>query len=186
MSLRRQNRLQAMRVVQAAAMDLFEVDGFDSTTIEDIARSSGVSASTIYRHFATKENLVLWDERDPVVDDELARRLRRQEPIEAFRDAVVVGLAERDDIGLFLRRLRLVYAEPAIWSAAALQDRRDRAELAEAVGAVAGAPTLEADAVAALCLLALDLALEHWQRAEGQDRLADVIDASFEALAGAT
>ncbi len=169
-------------------MDMFESDGFDTTTIEDVAGSSGVSASTIYRHFSTKENLVLWDERDPIIDDELAARLGRQEPIEAFRDAVVVGLAARDDIELFLRRLKLVYAEPAIWSAAALQDRRDRSELAAAVAAAVGAssPTLEADAVAALCLLALDLALEHWQRADGRDRLADVIDASFEALADAT
>lgn len=186
--LRQRNRLQAMRLVQATAVDMFEADGFDPTTIEAIATACGVSPSTIYRHFTTKENVVLWDERDAIIDTELGERLGRQPPIQAFRDAAVIGLADRDDRELFLRRLSLVYAEPAIWAAAAHQDRRDRAELAAAIASVSGRkqPSLADDAIAAACLIALDIALEHWQRDPSRTGLTELLDESIEAVTNPT
>ncbi len=173
-----------MRLVQATAVDLFEADGFDATTIEAIADACGVSPSTIYRHFSTKENVVLWDERDLIIDAELDERLGRQPVVEAFRDAVVVGLAERDDRELFLRRLRLVYSEPSIWATAAHQDREARVELAVAIASVAGRkhPSVADDATAAVCLIALDIALEHWQRDAGRIHLTELLDESIQAV----
>ncbi|MCP5024991.1 MAG: TetR family transcriptional regulator [Actinomycetia bacterium] len=184
LSLRQRNRLQAMRLVQVTAVDMFEAEGFDATTIEAIANACGVSPSTIYRHFSTKENIVLWDERDLIIDAELGERLGRQPAIQAFRDTVVVGLAERDDRELFLRRLGLIYSEPSIWAAAAHRDREDRAELAIAIASVSGHkhPSLADESVAAVCLAALDVALEHWQRDEGRTPLAELINESIHAV----
>ena len=71
-SLRRRNRLAAMRSVQAIAVAMFESGGFEATAVEGVADASGVSTSTIYRYFGTKEMLVLWDERSEVVETELA------------------------------------------------------------------------------------------------------------------
>ncbi len=176
-SLRRRNRLAAMRLVQTTAVALFEVDGFDSTTIDSVAEECGVSASTIFRHFGTKENIVLWDERDSVVETQIAERLEDQPPVDAFRDAVVVALVERDDLDLFLRRLKLIYAEPAIWAMAAQQDRIDRIELAEAFAFVEGRKdtVLIDELMAGACLVALDVALDRWQRRDGSDDLATLI-----------
>ena len=114
-SLRRRNRLAAMRSVQAIAVAMFESGGFEATAVEGVADASGVSTSTIYRYFGTKEMLVLWDERSEVVETELATRLATQSPVEAFRDAMVVAFGARQDRDLFLRRLQLVYREQAIW-----------------------------------------------------------------------
>ncbi len=177
LSLRQRNRLQAMRLAQSTAVDLFETNGFEATTVEAIAEPCGVSPSTIYRHFGTKERLVLWDERDRVIDDELERRLGVQAPIDAFRDATIAALADREDHDLFLRRLQLIYAEPAIWAAAAQQDRLDRSELAAGIAATAGrkTPTLADDTIAAVCLAGLDVALDHWQRSKGASSLARLI-----------
>ena len=113
-----------MRLVQSTAMDMFERDGYEKSTIEDVAAACGVSASTIYRHFTTKENVVLWDERDSVIDDELGRLLGSLPPVQAFRDAVVAALADREDVELFRRRLRLIYSQPSIWSVAAFRTVR--------------------------------------------------------------
>lgn len=177
MSLRRRNKLHSMRLVQAAAIDLFEVQGYGLTTVEAVAARCGVSASTIYRHFGSKEHLVLWDERDDVIDDELSRRLVDQDPLEAIRDAAITAFAHRDDPQLFLRRLRLVYAEPDIWAAAALQDRLDRADLASAIASAAGRRSVSVgdDVIAATCLAALDVAFDHWQRSNGAEGLAEMI-----------
>lgn len=177
-SLRLRNRLAAMRVVQQCSVTLMEDHGFDATTIDEIAEASGVSASTIYRHFGTKENLILWDERDDVINAELADRLPREPALKAFRDAVVVGLAERVDQELFVRRLKLIYSVPDIWAAAAQQDRIARRELAAAFAATAGREqaSMADTIVAAACLAALDVALEAWQAHDGQRALQDLID----------
>lgn len=177
-SLRQRNRLAAMRLVQTTAVEMFEAGGFDATTIETIADASGMSPSTIYRHFGTKEALVLWDERDPVVDTELSQRLGRQPTIQAFKDSVTVALAERDDLAMFLRRLHLIYTEPTIWGAAAQQDRHNRAGLAAAFAAARGCEraSLTDEVAAATCLAALDIALDQWQETNGEADLAELIE----------
>ncbi len=172
-----------MRLVQETAVAMFETDGYDTTTVEAIAESSGVSASTIYRHFGTKERLVLWDERDPVVDAQLSKRLGQQPAVEAFRDAASVALADRDDIGLFLRRLQLIYAEPAIWGAAAQQDQIDSAELAKAFALAdrRRKVRISDEVMAAVCLAALDVALNDWQKSGGKSSLSAVIEQAIDS-----
>ncbi len=185
-SLRRRNRIRAMRDVQAAAIDLFEGQGFDATTIESIARASGVSASTIYRHFGTKEQIVLWDEREHLIDEELGRRLGTATPLEALRDASIVALAERDDEDDFLRCVRLSYAEPAIWAAGARKNPVHRRQLAAGIARSRGrsAADLADECAAAVCLAALDVALDSWQRSDGASDLRDVLVEAF-GVAGA-
>jgi AcrR family transcriptional regulator len=41
-----------------AAIDLFARDGFDETTLEDVSKAAGVSARTLYRYFATRDELL--------------------------------------------------------------------------------------------------------------------------------
>jgi hypothetical protein len=125
----------------------------------------------------TKEHIVLWDERDSIVSDELNRRFRTQTPVDAFCDAAIAAFAGRDDAELFLRRLKLTYADPSIWAAAAQQDRIDRTELAEAIAAIPRHKTTNIghDLTAAVCLAALDVAFDRWQQADGTDDLANLI-----------
>lgn len=183
-SLRQRNRLMTMRLVQETSVQMFEANGYDQTRVEEIADTTGVSASTIYRHFGTKERLVLWDERDSLIDAELGRRLGKQPPVEAFRDAVIVALADREDIDLFLRRLKLIFSEPEIWGAAAQQDQVDRAGLAKgfALTSRRRKARIEDDVMAAVCMAALDVALNRWQKADGKPDLGSVIG---EAIASA-
>ncbi len=172
-----------MRLVQETAVAMFESTGYDTTTVEAIAERTRVSASTIYRHFGTKERLVLWDERDSVVDTELGKRLGRQPAVEAFGDAVSVAMAERTDMELFLRRLKLIYAEPALWGVAAQQDQIDRAELAKAFALtdLRRKAKIGDEVTAAVCLAALDVAFDRWQQSDGKAPLRDVIDEAMSA-----
>lgn len=184
MGLRERNRLAAMRVVQVTAVESFEKRGFEATTIEAVAEVSGVSTSTIYRHFGNKESLILWDERDAVVDAELDVRLGEQPPLDAFRDAVIAALDQRDDVELFLRRLKLIYAEPRILGVAAQNEAEDRAELAKAFAATARRRSgIKDEVLAAIALAALDVSLNHWQRSGGKGRLATAITKAFDATA---
>lgn len=53
--------------LQATALDLFERDGFDRTTVASIAAAAGVTEMTFFRHFPTKEAVVLDDPYDPLL-----------------------------------------------------------------------------------------------------------------------
>lgn len=172
MGLRERNRRAAMREVQAAATDLFEQHGFEHVSVGEVAVRAGVSASTVYRHFGSKEALVTWDERDAVLERELTGRLRRGgDPVTAVAESAVVAYARRDDLDVFRRRLRLLVATEAVHAAAVAQDLRDRAELTAGFAAVRGADTPSvADQVrAGACVEAIDVALEHWQRGDEAD-----------------
>lgn len=50
--------IQTRAEIVDAAMALFAEQGFDSTSMHDIARAAGVSRRTIYRYFDTKDDLV--------------------------------------------------------------------------------------------------------------------------------
>ncbi|MEA4944516.1 MAG: helix-turn-helix domain-containing protein [Propionicimonas sp.] len=56
--LRERLRDQTHNEIAAAALDLFDQQGFRATTMEDIARKVGVSTRTVFRHFPTKSDLV--------------------------------------------------------------------------------------------------------------------------------
>lgn len=184
MGLRQRNRLAAMRTVQEASIALFERAGFDATTIDAIAESSGVSTATIYRHFGNKETIVLWDERDHVIDTQLEERLGTQPPLEAFRDAAIAAFDQRDDLELFLRRLKLVYSQPAILGVAAQVEAKDRVELAAAFAAADGRrrAVIADEVMAGVALTALDVAFTHWQRSNAKQSLAHAISTAFEAV----
>ena len=47
--------------VVAAALELFEAQGFEATSVEQIAQAAGVSRSTFFRQFGGKEDVVFAD-----------------------------------------------------------------------------------------------------------------------------
>ena len=55
------------RVLRQIALRLFLQNGFEATTIDQIASVAGVSERTFFRYFATKAS-VLWTEFDAEVD----------------------------------------------------------------------------------------------------------------------
>ncbi|MEC3958761.1 helix-turn-helix domain-containing protein [Nocardia sp. CDC153] len=58
-------KVEAMSRIQRVALDLFDEHGYREVTVERVASAAGVSPSSIYRYFGTKEMLVLYDETDP-------------------------------------------------------------------------------------------------------------------------
>ena len=61
--------------VVAAALDLFATQGFDQTSVEQIAAAAGVSRSTFFRQFGGKDDVVFADHE--VLLDELRTFLAR-------------------------------------------------------------------------------------------------------------
>lgn len=59
--LREQNKAETRIAIQRAAVELFEEEGYDATTVDDIARRANVAPRTFFRYFPSKE-LTLFSE----------------------------------------------------------------------------------------------------------------------------
>lgn len=113
--LRERKKLRTRAVLIDAAMDLCLKQGYEQTTVEQIASSADVSPRTFSRYFPTKDAvfLTLIDDYAHVVADELETVDSEVGPLEAMRQAHVavltrvarrqVGRLTTDRIVLMLR-----------------------------------------------------------------------------------
>ncbi len=178
--------MAAMRETQRSAMELFRGRGFDQVTVDEIAETVGIAASTIYRHFGTKEDIVLWDEHEVSLDEALGERLVRQPPLQAIRDAFVDTLASRydSDLDFQLARIKYIYATEALHAAAIEADFRSRDQLTDAVRHFLSRKNKSAaPVIAGAALLALDIAIDRWQELNAGRALGDLITEAFAVLA---
>ena len=60
-SLWQRSRTAAYAETTAVAMGLFLEEGFEQTTIDQIAAAAGISRRSFFRYFGTKEDIVLGD-----------------------------------------------------------------------------------------------------------------------------
>src|SRR5260370_30989476 len=63
--LRERKKARTRAAIQRHALRLFRGQGYDETTVSEIAEAAEVSESTFFRYFPTKEDVVLWDDFDP-------------------------------------------------------------------------------------------------------------------------
>jgi AcrR family transcriptional regulator len=60
-------RERTLAALLEAGLDLFERQGYEETTVAEIARAAGVTEMTFFRYFPAKEHLLLDDPYDPVL-----------------------------------------------------------------------------------------------------------------------
>jgi AcrR family transcriptional regulator len=78
--------------LSAVAQRLFVADGFEETSIEDVARAAGISRRTFFRYFATKADVLFADS-----PGELARLrdgLARAEAGTPYREVLIRSVTE--------------------------------------------------------------------------------------------
>ncbi|HEY9418425.1 MAG TPA: TetR/AcrR family transcriptional regulator [Pseudonocardia sp.] len=61
-SLRERKKQQTRQRLADAALRLFDEQGYEATSVDDIARAADFSAMTFFRHFPTKEDVAFSDQ----------------------------------------------------------------------------------------------------------------------------
>ncbi|HLY34472.1 MAG TPA: mycofactocin system transcriptional regulator [Jatrophihabitantaceae bacterium] len=110
------------RELEVIALRLFSTQGFDDTTVEQIADAAGVSSRTFFRYFVSKAD-VLWNAFDSEVDALRSAfdAIAPQTPLmDAIRQAVVsVNRYTAADVPELRIRMQLISTVPALQASAA-------------------------------------------------------------------
>jgi AcrR family transcriptional regulator len=173
--------------IRASALRLFREQGYDATTVEQIAADAGVSHMTFFRYFPAKEDVALSDGYDPLIASLIAQTPATWPVIRRIRAVLVEGLRQAygTDRDTLLAQNKLIVATPA------LRDRlwADQIVTQQLILQSLGAgqddprPSLETRVMVAACLAAASTAILTWVENDGTPELPDLIERAFDALA---
>jgi AcrR family transcriptional regulator len=183
---RARRKAQTRRRLRESALRLFEEQGYESTTVEQIADSAGVSHMTFFRYFGSKEEVVFAGEHKSTVVEHLVGRPMSEAPIDRICKALTAGLAQLsiEDRQDLLRRTRLMLSTPGLRARYLQRQPEDQRLIVEALRTD---PTLQGDdmrlwVLSAACVAATAIAVRFWVEAGGQDDLVGLVEQAFQDL----
>ena len=175
------------QAVARAALDLFARQGYDNTTVDQIAAAVGVSRRTFFRYYESKREVV-WGEFDAELTrlhGQLADAPEDQPMMEVLRQAVIdtnrFGAGELDELRI---RIGLTSSVPTLVAHSAVR----YAEWCEVVARfvakrIGGSPDdLAPQTVARAALGAAMAAFSSWARQADADLVGE-LDRAFRILA---
>jgi AcrR family transcriptional regulator len=112
--LRERKKAKTKAAIREHALRLFHEQGYQATTVEQIAEAAEVSPSTFFRYFPSKEDVVLQDDYDPLLVAAFRDQPAELSPVAALRGAmreVFAGLSA-EQMELERERQALVLSEP--------------------------------------------------------------------------
>jgi mycofactocin system transcriptional regulator len=174
------------REVERVALELFARNGFETTTMSDVAAALGVGRRTLFRYFASKNDIV-WGEFDEVCERLrllLAAAPAEQELLDALGEAVVASNAyPTEQQAELLIRMRLITSVPTLQAHSMLRYREWRRVVEEFVARRRGElpSDLTPQTIGHLALGASMAAFVHWVTTPGAD-LDDNLRRAFAIL----
>ncbi|MFF7157345.1 TetR family transcriptional regulator [Streptomyces sp. NPDC008139] len=182
-------RQLAAREILDTALRLFTRQGYDETTIAQIAREAGVSQRTLFRYFGTKEDLIGGSQEQFVT---LLTETVREQPADAdawetLRVALKAALSVHTGPEQALERFRLIHRTDSL--RAAYLGKRVRCQeellpLLEARLAPSGADRVQVRAVLATAFGCFDAATATWIEGDGEGDILDLYDRGLAAVRG--
>jgi len=180
MSLRERKKRLAQATIEETALRLFQQQGYEHTSIQDIADAVMMSSRTFFRYFASKEEVLLGPMRT-ILSDGL-RFLQRVAPTEsphAALRATVEYLASRyqQQRASFLTRYQVVMQIPSIASMYLYALMETESAFCDALYSRLEAATnrREIRFLVALYMTALRVALGEWLEQEAQGDLVSLL-----------
>ena len=172
--------------IRASALRLFREQGYDATTVEQIAAAADVSHMTFFRYFPTKEDVVLPDGYDPLIGSLIAQTPEAWPLTRRIRTVLVQGLrqiydTERDTL---LAQNKLIVSTPALRERLWADQIATQQLILQALGSGQdSAPPGFTDRVTvAACLAAATTAIVAWVENDGTPGLPDLIEQAFDTL----
>lgn len=188
MSLRDNKKVRTRAALRAAAFRLFLTKGFDRTTVDEIALEAGVSRTTFFRYFATKEAVVFDRGREvgEVFRRSIAERPRHENPFEAFEGALLVLARDARDSDLARESLeleQLLERNPALRKRRAEHREEQIALVAQALADRDGRPVdAEHRLAASMGVVISDAVRDVWHESGGKADVEALLKEHFATI----
>ncbi|MER6011154.1 TetR/AcrR family transcriptional regulator [Streptomyces bluensis] len=184
LSLRERKKLKTRTTIRDVTYRLIREQGYEATTVEQIAEEAEVSPSTVFRYFPTKEDIVITDEYDVLVENMLRSRPADEPVLEsvrwAIRQSMAMQVADTPDSAQEEMKLRtgLMVSVPAVRSRAMESMSAMGRLLCRAVADRTGrdADDLEVRVYAMGLMSALLEAVLYWAERDYRDDVLDLVD----------
>ena len=158
--------------LETAALDLFVENGYEETTVAQIAERAGLNRATFFRHFADKREVLFAGE--DVLAGLFADAIRAAPPDATLIQCLQAALAAVGDTmtpqrrATASQRIRILTADSELHERGQLKYARITSSIADALRE-RGVDDLTARLAADLGLLAFRVAFERWMKAgEGE------------------
>jgi AcrR family transcriptional regulator len=174
--------------IVSAALELFAKQGYENTTVVEIAERAGLTKSTFFRHVPDKREVLFigQDFLNSAFTDGIAAAPGGATPLEAVAAALAAAAqafpAERREFAL--EREAIIAANPELREREALKVASLVAAMTEALTA-RGVEEPDASLAAAIGLLALGRAYSHWVHRTNQQAFTDLAREALDELATA-
>ncbi len=114
--LRERKKAKTRAAIQREALRLFREQGYDATTVSQIAEAVEISPSTFFRYFPSKEDVVLYDELDPIMFAAFEAQPPELTPMQAIRGALRESLMQlpADEWARQMERSRWILGIPEL------------------------------------------------------------------------
>ena len=171
-----------------AALDLFTEQGYDSTTVSQIADRAGLTKTTFFRHFPDKREVLFAGQEvhSRLLADGAAAAPEEATPFEAVAaalDALTASFtAEQREFGP--RLLTVIAGDPELQERATFKHAALAAALTSALGK-RGVPHLAASLAAELGVRAFDRAFGLWVDPASQQTLTELARRALDELRAA-
>ena len=172
-----------------AALTLFDDNGYEQTTVDDITSRAGLSRATFFRHYRSKDD-VIFPDHDRLLE-QVRDRLQNSShstALAAVSDAVRIVLLHYLEEGeLARRRYALTSAVPALRDreivSVARYQRLFRTFITDWMGDTSESTALRAELMAASVVSAHNHVLRRWLRGESPDPVREVDEALGQVIA---
>ena len=187
--LRERKKQKTRESIQRTALRLFIKQGYEQTTIEQIAAAVEISPSTFFNYFPTKEDVVLYDVYDPMAIRMFLER-PTDEPLNVAVRRVLEGLAAtfEQDQQLILARGRLIMEVPELRGRLWDEVERTQSMLAQLLAERTGRrpDDFEVRVTARVLTGAILEATLEWMRTNGRRGLVELVMQALDVLESGT
>jgi AcrR family transcriptional regulator len=158
--------------LETAALDLFAENGYEQTTVAQIADRAGLNRATFFRHFADKREVLFGGE--DVLAGLFAEAIRAAPPESTITDRLRAAFAAADTVMTPEQRVKAVQRVRVLAANVEVQERGllKHARVGQSIAAALrdrGADELAARLGAEVGLLAFSIATERWIKAPGDE-----------------
>jgi AcrR family transcriptional regulator len=175
--------------ISQTAMTLFVANGFEQTTVDQIAAAVGMSVRSVFRYFPSKEDIVVGhlDHIGDEIAGALALRPPPEAPWVALRQAMQPHIDDLTENAAANLAVAAMLAETPALKPALLNKRARWVDalvpnITNRLSGPAPSRDLRARAIASSALACLNVAVDEWARTRGKKPLTKLVDIAFAAV----